>query len=176
MGLYGILAVAAVIVGAVRGDVDIYRLEETTRPWKLLASPFLGIGVGLVLVFASRWAVHRFGWARRLHRAFRGILGTLHKRDILVLAVASAVGEELLFRGALLPWLGLWPSTLIFALLHIGPGSKFLPWAVQAFGVGLLFGWLFLVMGDLGAPIVAHFVVNFLNLNYIVRVELPREA
>jgi hypothetical protein len=27
-------------------------------------------------------------------------------------------------------------------------------------------------LGDLGAPIVAHFTINLLNLNYIARTEL----
>jgi membrane protease YdiL (CAAX protease family) len=117
--------------------------------------------------------VHRFEWARQLHRSFRGLLGTLHARDIFVLALASSVGEELFFRGALQPWLGLLPTTALFALVHIGPGLRFLPWTVSAFVAGLGFGLLFQTFGDLGAPIAAHFTINYLNLEYITRVELP---
>jgi uncharacterized protein len=135
----------------------------------------VGLAVGLLVVFLTRLAVHRFEWARRLHRSFRGLVATLNARDVLILALASSVGEELLFRGALLPWLGLWGSTLVFALLHIGPGLRYLPWTASAFVIGLLFGVMFRELGDLGGPIVAHFVINYLNLNYIVRVELPEE-
>jgi len=173
-GLYAVLALVALLIGALRGDVDIYRLPGS-EPWKLAFSPALGLVVGLGLVFVSRLCVHRFAWARRLHRDFRGLLGTLDARDIFVLAAASSVGEELLFRGALLPWIGLGPSTAVFALLHIGPGTRFLPWTASAFLVGLLFGGLFVVLGDLGAPIAAHFTINYLNLGYIVRVELPAD-
>jgi membrane protease YdiL (CAAX protease family) len=174
VGLYGALAVAGFGIGALLGDADIYRLENSTA-WRMVLSPLVGIGVGLAIVFATRLAVHRFDWARRLHRDFRGLLGNLTGRDILVLALASSIGEELLFRGALVPWIGIWWSTLIFALLHIGPGSRFLPWTASAFVAGLLFAGLFQLFGDLGAPIMAHFTVNYLNLNYIVRVELPPE-
>ncbi|MFH0900488.1 MAG: CPBP family intramembrane glutamic endopeptidase [Pseudomonadota bacterium] len=136
-------------------------------------SPVVGIAVGMVAVFLTRLCVHRFFWARSLHREFRGLLGVLGGRDIILLAAASSIGEELLFRGALLPWIGLVPSAIVFSLLHVGPGARYLPWTAQAFVVGMLFGLLFQSLGDLGAPITAHFVINFLNLRYIVRVELP---
>jgi membrane protease YdiL (CAAX protease family) len=172
-GLYAALAVLAIIIGVVREDADIYRLAGRATGWRMALSPLLGVAIGLGAVFVSRLCVHRFDWARRLHRDFRGLLGNLSPRDILVLAVASSIGEELLFRGALLPWVGIWWSTAIFAVLHIGPGSRFLPWTASAFLIGLLFGALFQWLGDLGAPIVAHFTINYLNLNYIVRTPLP---
>jgi uncharacterized protein len=174
LGLYGGLAAIAFVVGAVRGDLDLYRLPHATT-WRMVASPFIGVAVGLAIVFVSRLSVHRFDWARRLHRDFRGVLGTLSAWDILILAFASSVGEELFFRGALLPWLGLVGSSVVFALLHIGPGVRFLPWTLSALLAGFAFGGLTLGIGDLGAAITAHFTVNFMNLHYIVRVELPAE-
>jgi membrane protease YdiL (CAAX protease family) len=74
-----------------------------------------------------------------------------------------------MFRGALLPWLGVWLQAGIFALLHVGPGKRFLPWTASAFVLGLGFGELALRTGSLGAPIAAHFAINFWNLRYIVR-------
>ena len=175
VGLYGALAVAAFGIGALRGDPDIYRIAGKATAWKMVLSPFIGVAVGLAIVFLTRLAVHRLTWARRLHHSFRGLLGDLSTRDIFILAVASSIGEELLFRGALMPWIGLWWSTAIFALLHIGPGVRFLTWTASAFVVGLLFAALHHWLGDLGAPILAHFTVNFLNLGYIVRTDLPAD-
>ncbi len=169
--LYGSLSLLALLVGWLRGDVDLYRLDGSTTTW-LMAGPVIGIALGLAIVALSRLSVRRWMWARRLHTDFRDILGELSTSEILILAVASAVGEELLFRGALLPWLGLWAQAVIFALLHIGPGRRFLPWTASAFVIGLGFGWLSLATGDLGAPIVCHFTINCLNLHYISRVEL----
>lgn len=174
-GLYGALVALALLIGAFRGDLDLYRMAGRWSPGKMALSPLVGLAVGLATVFVTRLCVHRFDWARRLHRDFRGLLGNLAPLDILVLAAASSIGEELLFRGALLPWMGLWVSTTIFALLHIGPGLRYLPWTGTAFVMGLVFGLLFRELGDLGAPIVAHFTINYLNLRYIVRVELPDE-
>jgi uncharacterized protein len=175
VGLYAGLAVIAVVIGAVRGDWDIYRVAGVSTTWKLLLSPLVGVAIGLGVVFMTRLSVHRFDWARRLHRDFRGLLGHLNAKDVFILAVASSLGEELLFRGALQPWWGLVPSAILFALLHIGPGARFLPWTISALVVGLAFGGLTAWLGDLGAPIAAHFVINFMNLDYITRVELPAE-
>lgn len=172
VGLYGALAVAAVGIGTLRGEPFLFRQTGST-PLRMLLSPIVGLAVALAVVFVSRLCAHRFDWARQLHRSFRALLGSLTSRDILILALASSIGEELFFRGALLPWLGLWASAGVFALLHIGPGLSYLPWTVSAFAMGLLFGVMFNIFGDLGGPIVAHFTINYLNINYITRVDLP---
>jgi membrane protease YdiL (CAAX protease family) len=173
LALYGGLALVAILVSAGRDDVDIYRVQGTSTSVRLLLSPLLGVAVGLSVVALSRWAVRKFAWARRLHYDFRELLGPLTTSEIAILAAASAVGEELMFRGALQPWIGLWPQAAIFALLHIGPGARFLPWTVSAFVMGLIFGWMVAWVGDLGAAIAAHFTINYLNLRFIVRSKLP---
>ena len=100
--------------------------------------------------------------------SFHDLLGPLTGREIVILALCSSVGEELLFRGALLPWLGLWWQAAAFALLHVGPGRRFLPWTVSALVLGVGFGALAVWTTNLGAPIAAHFTINFLNLRFIV--------
>ncbi len=159
-------------MAAGRGDADVYSPYQRAAWWHWL-SPVLGLVLGLLVVLASRQAVARLGWARSLHRDFRALLGDVSSREIVILAVASAVGEEVLFRGALQPWLGLGPQAGLFALLHVGPSRRFLPWTVWALVMGLALGAMVEVTGDLGGAIVAHFTINFLNLHYIARVELP---
>jgi membrane protease YdiL (CAAX protease family) len=168
---YGALAVAAVIWGALRGDADIYRGPASTLP-KMAASPFLGVAFGLAVVFLSRFSVHRFEWARVLHREFHALVHELSSKEIFTLALASSVGEELFFRGALLPVIGLLPSTVLFAALHLRPQARFLPWTLMSFILGLGMGAMFQWLGDLSGPIAAHFTINLLNLNYIAKTEL----
>lgn len=172
IGLYGALALTALLLSAGRGDADIYRLDETASGWRLALSPLVGLLLGLAVVVLSRIAVERAAWARDLHQNFRHVLGALTGREIAVLAVASAIGEELMFRGALQPWIGLWAQAAIFALLHIGPSKRFLPWTMMALAMGIALGLVAEATGDLGAPIVAHFTINFCNLRFINRVEL----
>jgi membrane protease YdiL (CAAX protease family) len=172
--LYGGLSLLALLISAGRGDVDLYRLEAGS--WsKHMTNPLIGLAVGLAVVALSRWMVRCFQWARHLHGGFRGLLGHLSGREILILAVASSIGEELLFRGALMPWVGIWPQALLFAGLHIGPGARYLPWTASALAIGVGFGYLTMWTGDLGAAIAAHFVINYLNLGFITSTDLASD-
>jgi membrane protease YdiL (CAAX protease family) len=169
--LYLALASAGVAWSSLRGDASVWRLPGKENP-QILAGILAGLFIGLGYVFASRFATHRYEWARALHRDLRALLGPLPWPEILVLAAASAVGEEVFFRGALLPAAGLWASSVIFALLHIGPKVRYLPWTASTLLAGLVFGQLFLWTGDLGGPVVAHFTVNALNLRYLSTADL----
>jgi membrane protease YdiL (CAAX protease family) len=168
IGLYGAMGIVAFVIAAGRGDPDLYRLGGSPELWQLGAGPLIGCLLGLAVVGLTRLATRYFQWARDLHASFRDLLGSLTAREIVILALASSIGEELLFRGALLPWLGLWLQAIVFAALHIGPRRRFLPWTASAFVLGVAFGELALATGNLGGPIAAHFAINFLNLRYIV--------
>jgi uncharacterized protein len=169
LGLYSIMAVAGVAWGALRGHPNPWRLAGATQhaPWLGL---LVGLGLGLAFVAGSRMAVARYDWARWLEQDFRHRLGPLTMRECLVLAAASSLGEEIFFRGAMLPVLGLGWTSLVFALVHIGPRVSYLPWTLSALAAGLAFGGLFTWSGDLTGPLVAHFLVNFLNLRHLGRV------
>jgi membrane protease YdiL (CAAX protease family) len=167
IGLYGAMALVALVIAAGRGDPDLYRFGSEPR-WALLAGPIVGFLVGLGVVGLTRVATRHFAWARHLHVSFHDLLGPLTGREIVILALGSSIGEELLFRGALLPWLGPWWQAVVFALLHVGPGRRFLPWTASALVLGAGFGWLAVGTMNLGAPIAAHFTINFLNLRFIV--------
>src|SRR5262245_5684424 len=169
------MAIVGLLIAAGRGNPDLYRVAEAPG-WLHLGGPAIGAAVGLVVVVLTRLATKHFQWARDLNASFRDLLGPLTGREILILALASSVGEELLFRGALLPWVGVWIQAAVFAALHIGPGRRFLPWTASALGLGIAFGLIAQWTGNLGGPIAAHFVINFLNLKFIVGTEPVRPA
>lgn len=127
----------------------------------------LGAGAGALVAAASRWATPRIPWARRLAEAMARALGPLSLGTCVVLAAFSAVGEELLFRGVLQPWLGWVPATALFAAAHVPTERDLLPWPVFALGAGLLLAGLFEATEALVAPTACHFVVNLLNLRAI---------
>lgn len=173
MAVYLVLGAAALAWGNLRGQPEVWRLGSREPALAMtFASLVCGLAAGALLVFLSRLALYRFEWARALHQEMRHMLFPLTEVEIVVLAAASSVGEELFFRGALLPVAGLVLSSAVFALLHIGPKARHLPWTVSSFGAGLLFGAIFLWTGDLTGPILAHFLVNFLNLRHVAQVEL----
>jgi len=84
--------------------------------------------------------------------------------NIFIVAVIPAVGEELLFRGAIqkiltrwsgnVHW-GIWISAALFSALHF-QFYGFLPRMM----LGALFGYMFIWSGSIWLPIVAHFINN----------------
>ncbi|NOZ41296.1 MAG: CPBP family intramembrane metalloprotease [Planctomycetes bacterium] len=87
-----------------------------------------------------------------------------------LISLAAGVGEEVLFRGALQPWIASWTTpwialavvSLLFGLAHALTTSYF----VLATLIGAYFGWLAMEYDDLVAPIVAHSAYDFVALIY----------
>ena len=102
------------------------------------------------------------------------MLGRLSTTDIAMLAGGSALGEELLFRGAMQPALGLGLTTVIFGLAHLPPKRSLWPWTLTATVVGLGLGVLYEATQSILAPVVAHFTVNWFNLHALV--DAPEEG
>lgn len=84
--------------------------------------------------------------------------------NLFVIAFLASLGEEMIFRGLLLPifarWtgskhLGVWISAVLFSAMHL-QFYGFLPRLV----LGALLGYLFLWSRSIWAPIVAHFTNN----------------
>jgi hypothetical protein len=158
-----------------QGTNDVWRTDPTL-PWStLLWTPAVGVLLGAAVVQLFRALESSQPWLLRLHAEFRGLLGRPSSGEIVLLAATSAVGEELLFRGAMLDAWGLWVSSLVFALLHIPPRRALWPWTASSLVIGVGLGGLTLWTGNLGAAVTAHFVINLLNLLYITRTS-PRPA
>jgi len=168
IGLYTGMGIVAFLIAAGRGDPDLYRLGGNPEGWQLGSAPILGALLGLGVVGLTRLATKHYQWARDLHHSFRDLPGPPALRDPVIPALPGPIGESLPFCGALMPWVGVWLQAIVFALLHVGPGRRFLPWTVSALVLGLAFGFLAKWTGNLGGPIAAHFAINFLNLRHIV--------
>ncbi|GAB4272942.1 MAG: hypothetical protein Kow0092_28180 [Deferrisomatales bacterium] len=123
-----------------------------------------GVGLGALLALAGQAATRWTAWGRRLTRLLQRIVGPLHPVDAVLLAGLSSLAEELVFRGVLLPYLGLWISSALFGLAHLIPRDGLWPWSLWAVSAGLLLGWSATATGGLLAPIAAHFTVNAVGL------------
>jgi len=173
MGLlfYGAMAAIALLWrGALYREPIFFGSSAAARAgFDWLPDLGLGLAAGLGVVALSYWISERTVWGDRLARAMGEALGFLRVRDAILLALASGIAEELLFRGALQPRVGWLLASLLFGLVHFVPRREFLPWTAFAIAAGLLFGALFDSTGNLLAPITAHFVVNAVNLPMLVR-------
>ncbi len=164
-----------VVVAAGLGLVAYFDLWEGITPPPLepdsLYPLAVGLGVGLAMVVVCRLLARWLPAVRKLEEGFRGLLGPMTLWEVLLAAAASGVAEEIFFRGALQPLLGLWVTSAIFALLHLGPSEAFKVWPVMAFVAGVLLGGLFEWSGSVWPSVLAHAAVNFVNLLYLVRRE-----
>jgi membrane protease YdiL (CAAX protease family) len=129
----------------------------------------LGLGGGLLLVGAWELASRLLPAAREVERRLSEVLGPLRGGDAIGLAVLSGFAEEFFFRGAVQgSWGWLWASVL-FAVLHSGPGSEYRLWTLFAAVAGFLLGGMMAWRGNLLAPVVAHVVTNGVNLLRMAR-------
>lgn len=133
----------------------------------LVTSAVLGLALATALVALTRVAVARYEWARRLHIELRPVARDLTAGQILMVAGLSSLGEELLFRGLLTPTVGIPISALLFGLAHQIKGPSRWVWVGWATGVGAGLGVMFAMTGSLVGPLLAHCIVNAVNLTYL---------
>ena len=156
-------------------DLDAHALvfgPETPDPWTPVWHALLGSGLGLAIVVLSHFT-RNLGPMPKLKREFGELLGPLDTGTIAVLAVSSAIGEELLFRAALMPVIGFWPTAVLFGVLHGGFTPRLWTWTVFALLAGVLLGWLTELTGSLLAATLCHMTVNYFNLHALTRDAPP---
>jgi hypothetical protein len=161
----GVTAVVLLLVAKLwlhLGSVALLPLQGT--PEALL----LGLGIGLGITGASS-ILYRLWPAYRQSADFylELVLKPLILPDLIWLGLLPGMSEELLFRGVMLPAVGLNPTgliatSLLFGVLHLS-GPQQWPYVVWASIVGLLLGLSALATGNLLVPIVAHIGTNLLS-------------
>jgi membrane protease YdiL (CAAX protease family) len=156
------LAVAAAIWIGVRDGGVAPALFLDRSSWRLDLLLGLALAVALGLVWWLARAV--LPAARRVDRLLAAALGPLRRGEVVALALLSGFAEELFFRGAVQgSWGPVW-ATVIFALLHGGPGRDYRLWTVFAALAGAALAALVAWRGNLLAAVVAHTAFNAFGL------------
>lgn len=213
-----VLALVAVMVVAGTDSAGLFLHPTPLLPLdpliRHLYSGMLGLALGGLVVVFTPLLVSKVKAAQALHETLRPIASAMSPWSIPIVAPASALVEELLFRGWLQPHLEQWlfPSVgillqaLLFGLVHYAPQSRpdaeqrattrtrqrlraldrrpagTTPEATQQFDqgwrwawvfsaslLGLVLGGMFALSGSLVGPLVAHAMINGLNLRYLRR-------
>jgi membrane protease YdiL (CAAX protease family) len=133
--------------------------------WVLSAG--LGVLLGAATIAATRIVVRRTRWARELYFALQPAVQGESGATLLAVAVASGTGEELLFRGLLVPLVGVVASSIIFGVLHQVRGRARWGWMAWATVMGLVFACVFAATGNLAGPLIAHAAINYANLRFL---------
>jgi membrane protease YdiL (CAAX protease family) len=160
---YVLLTLAAMGAALLSPAIEL-RLLPAGGAWEPWA---LGLGAAVVAVLFSVAAVRRWAWARHLAERFEPILGSLSVWETLVVAASSAVGEEFLFRGVLVPLLGVPASSLLFAFLHGFFLPAYLGWSLFALALGWFWGMMVADSGALLPVVLSHLAINFVNIRLL---------
>lgn len=127
-----------------------------------------GVGIGLGITLASS-LIYRLWPAYRQSADFylELVIKPLAVPDLIWLGLLPGMSEELLFRGVMLPaigltWFGLGISSLCFGVLHFS-GSQHWSYVVWATVIGVVLGLSAIATGNLLVPILAHISTNLLS-------------
>lgn len=127
-----------------------------------------GVGIGLGISLASS-IVYRLWQAYRQSADFylTLVITPLALPDLIWLGLLPGMSEELLFRGVMLPalgmsWFGLVVSSLCFGVLHFS-GEQHWSYVIWATIIGFVLGFSAVETHNLLVPIVAHVTTNLLS-------------
>lgn len=161
----GVTAVVLLVVAKLwlqLGSVSLLSIKLTGL------DALLGVGLGCLITGGSS-LVYRLwpGYRKSADLYLNMVLKPLLWPDLIWLGLLPGLSEELLFRGVMLPALGLDTSGLVvsslcFGILHLSGWEQW-PYAIWATVVGLLLGFSVLATGNLLVPIVAHIFTNLLS-------------
>lgn len=137
-----------------------------------VATAGAAVGASLAaLVFALA-----FRFARRKYALLQRVADDLATNSPSIPAiVASAIAEELLFRGALGPWIGAVPAAALFAAVHRLRGGGGLLWSGAAFAFALLASAFAAADRSLVGAMIFHGTLNVL-VAQIARKDAAEEA
>jgi hypothetical protein len=168
MGLffYGAMGIAALVWRMwTPGDSILHPSPEAAaRAWSVPAALGAGLAAGLVALAISEALTRWTALGKALSDLLAESLGPLDRANAWLLALASGLAEEMFFRGALQPKVGIVGASILFGAAHFLPRRELALWSVYAIGIGLGLGALYEWTGQLVAPVAAHVLVNGINL------------
>jgi uncharacterized protein len=161
----GLTAVILLLISQAWLYFDPAELMPVRLTWQ---DGLLGVGLGLAITLASG-AVYRL-WPAYRHSAdtyLALVLQPLQWPDLIWLGLLPGLSEELLFRGVMLPAigmnsLGIVVSAASFGVLHLSSLQQW-TYVVWATAIGLVLATGAVLTGNLLVPIVAHTVTNLVS-------------
>ncbi len=162
MGVTAIVLLVITKIWQKLGSVPLLPAEINTN------ALLYGITLAAGIIIASS-IIYRL-WPAYRHSAdiyLELVIKPLIWPDLIWLGLLPGLSEELLFRGVMLPALGmnmmaLIISSLIFGILHLSGAGQW-PYVVWATVVGFSLGYLALITGNLFVPIFAHIITNLVS-------------
>lgn len=151
-------------------------LEFLTGSKTILLQLVVGLGFGVVTANAG-WQIVELPKLYKTKIFFSQIIRPmkLNHLQILIISVCAGIGEELFFRGAIQPLLGIWTTSILFVLLHGYLNPFNLPLTFYGIYMVLVIGVMGLFTEHIGivSAMIAHTTIDYILLQKLSRVELP---
>lgn len=150
---------------------------DSRMAWPLQLA--LGVAVGMAAGAILSLAEYALPGLEKLREIVKDVFRRYQPThiDLLVVSAGAGWGEELLFRGALQPLIGVWPAAVAFALAHfmltritLGRVLYTLGLVLAGAGLGYLADW-----AGLAAAMLAHGVYDYVALAW-AREDLRRRG
>jgi len=145
----------------------IYRAQYSLG-WQLYFGLLSGFVFGLLA-----WFISTSKWVSPTSTKYIGLIGNLNLNhfDIILISLCAGIGEELLFRGALQPLIGIWITAIFFVLIHgyLDPRD----WRISLYGISMTFiiailGYMTEALGIWSAAI-SHAMIDYVLLQQMNR-------
>jgi membrane protease YdiL (CAAX protease family) len=164
-----VLTVLAFLISAIFGPrpLLVSALQGSPVEWQAMCGFLIGLAVA-VPAWMLVENVRPFTPFRRQMHEFAGRLD-LQGLNPLWMGLCAGIGEEMLFRGALQPLVGLWATSLVFTLLHYQTGGfrtmNRMKWVYAALVLlaSLLLGYIFDALGLIAAAFT-HSTIDVVGL------------
>ena len=162
MGITSIFLLAIAKIWQKLGAVQLLSIHFSTPAlwWSLGLAGAITLTSGIIY---RLWPGYRRSADIYLELVIKPLIWT----DLIWLGLLPGLSEELLFRGVMLPALGLnlaavIISSILFGVLHLSGNGQW-PYVVWAAIVGFALGYAALVTGNLLVPVVAHIITNLVS-------------
>lgn len=132
-----------------------------------------GAVLGTLLGFGAKWMVSR-PFLNGTEKKYARIIANLGlgEKEIIFVSLCAGFGEELLFRGAIQPLLGIWITAFIFVAIHgyLDPRN----WRISIYGAFMTLaiaslGYFTDLVGIFGACI-AHAAIDYVLFKYLISI------
>ena len=162
MGVTAVFLLAIAKIWQKLGAVPLLAVQFTLQAFLFSLALAGGITFCSGIIYRL-WPAYRRSADYYLELVIKPLMWT----DIIWLGLLPGLSEELLFRGVMLPALGLnlaavFISSILFGVLHLSGNGQW-PYVVWAAIVGFALGYCALVTGNLVVPVVAHIITNLVS-------------
>lgn len=149
---------------------DTFSYSNIFKTNSLLIDLLIGFVGGGVLSGLGWWLL-QLPVLKKVGAHYRQLFSTIQLTwaDVLFYSFCAGVGDEILFRGAIQPYLGVWITAVLFVLLHGYISVKNLPrtlYGVFLIGVAVGFGYAY-EYRSIYTAMAAHFMYDVVMFSYL---------